>query len=221
MVRNFIITIACLVFLCAGSIYVNYYQYGKLKIVSDDLKIASEQLKGIETQKKLYHDMIVKMQTKLAKERQDFFEFAEEWIERLFNDIEELKKLNADIWGKEGLKDFESMEDLYRFLADDNTDKLEWTESGKWVCTDFALQLSKNAAKQGYRLYPTLVIGHNGNQITSLHVMNFAIVEKFMPSWGKDKFVIIVEPQTDEAYVFGRVLDDPSKWRTKWYKFLP
>ena len=215
----------CGILLIATPAYLGYNN-GKLQreltLAHTNVVELSQQFEDWEKDKAFHWKMIGNAAQRTSKSQADFREFSEEWIQRLFDDMERLKRLNEDVWGAEGLRDFPDMETLNTFLIKDDTDKLEWTMQGAWVCTDFALQLSKNAAKEGYRLHFSQVIAHQGNHITSLHMMNMAIVEKFIPGYGVGKFVIMIEPQTDEWYIFGQIVDDRVEYdREKWYPFLP
>lgn len=113
-------------------------------------------------------------------------------------------------WGRpEGLRDFQSLDDLKAWLAQDDTN--EWIilkpqgPDGEIVfndqCEDFALQLQRRAEKAGYRLsfYPMdreeyfqmfgvwLPVGKT-------HAMNLAII-------GNE--IYLIEPQTDEVWLYG------------------
>ena len=125
--------------------------------------------------------------------------------------LNEMKRQNYDAWGSEGLEDFNTMENLLVFLAQDKTDELEWREY-EFMCGDFSLVLMKSAAEKGYRLYAMSIFSMFGG-----HMMNFAIIEK---EWEGEphKLVVAVEPQTDELVILGRLSDaelwnDSSKWQ--------
>lgn len=77
------------------------------------------------------------------------------------------------------LKEFSTESDLRLFLFKDNTNKQTYVE-GKFDCNDFALMLSENARKQGYRIYMVF---------DKTHVLNVAFVKGL--AYG-------IEPQTDE-----------------------
>jgi len=211
--------------------YGNYTLIERVTVAEYELGIgvAELALKKIELEHnyELYSWIVTKDAMELAdyretlqkanKEQQEDYD---ERVEYLEEQIEKLKEQNREVWGKEGLRDFESKEALLLFLASDNTDKLEWTDTSKWVCTDFALQLMKNAAKEGYRLFPCLMWAYEGNTIVSAHYANIAHVDMFLPGHGEDSFIIAVEPQTDEIFIVGRTLD-PTSWRTYFYPMFP
>jgi len=129
----------------------------------------------------------------------------------------------AKVWGQRELVDFGDMKVLMRFLAEDDTDQMEYVgvPPAEYVCSHYSFQLMRNAADRGYRLYPVVVISMQGYKVVGMHMMTFAVVNRCVPQLGKeDKFIVFIEPMTDEITLFGR-LHDKSSWISQFYKFLP
>jgi len=135
---------------------------------------------------------------------------------------EQLNSMLREPWGTGELRDFESMDELLIFLANDDTDKMEYVgnEEVKYVCSHFSFTLMHNAEKQGYRIYPVLMYAMHGYQIVSSHMMCFAVCNKYISGVGEKRFLVAIEPMTDEVTIVGSVYDDRT-WIDKWYKFLP
>ena len=146
--------------------------------------------------------------------------------EQLLAEIRELKEQNRAKWGNSGLEDFPDMPTLLRFLADDRTNELEYHlddvqhDEDAWVCADYSFLLMRRAADRGYRLYPVVIFSMQGNRVVGAHMINFALVERFVPGVGIDEWIVAIEPMTDETTIIGRVYDNTT-WIEKWYKFLP
>jgi hypothetical protein len=87
------------------------------------------------------------------------------------------------------LRPFTSFKELKQFLDEDLTD--EYTYSRSFDCDDFAFMLSQNALNKGYQVFPFA----EGN-----HLKNVAHV-----ALGDTIVVYIVEPQTDEIRIWGKV----------------
>lgn len=134
---------------------------------------------------------------------------------------EELREQLEAVWGKEGLTDFANRDQLLKFLLEDDTDKLPYKLT-EWVCSDYVFLLMRNAAQQGFRLYPVLVYNITGyGEITSAHLMCLAVAPTYIDAEkGIQKALYLVEPQTDEIWGAG-LLYDESSWVRKIYPFLP
>ena len=85
---------------------------------------------------------------------------------------------------------FDSLSELRRFLETDQTDKQKYSRD--FDCDDFSFMLSQNAMNEGYQIFPFA----EGN-----HLKNMAHV-----SLGSSAVAVyVVEPQTDEIRLWGRV----------------
>jgi cell division protein FtsB len=154
-------------------------------------------------------------------EEQDKSEALSKQIDTL---IAEKRKLNAQL-SKEAFdwmvgKPFKSQDELVRFLADDDTDKLTYDDEGSFVCVEYTTLLMRNAAVEGYRIYPTLVAFIDGKTITSLHTMDFAVVEVRDDDGKVYEVVYLIEPQNDQWWQFG-IWDEPDSWQMELYPWLP
>lgn len=138
--------------------------------------------------------------------------------------IKQLEQELQKVWGGNKLRDFPDMATLQHFLADDKTDLISGTMPyipETYVCSHYAFELMRNAAEKGYRIYPVLEIASMGNVIYGLHMSNFAVVTQSVAGYGEKNLIVLIEPQTDEIWLFGSLYDDPATWRKTWYPFLP
>lgn len=87
------------------------------------------------------------------------------------------------------LRPFRSYKELKQFLDEDLTDEHIYSKS--FDCDDFAFMLSQNALNKGYQIFPFA----EGN-----HLKNVAHV-----ALGDTIIVYVVEPQTDELSIWGKV----------------
>ena len=87
------------------------------------------------------------------------------------------------------LRPFKSFKELKQFLDEDLTD--EHVYSKNFDCDDFAFLLSQNALNKGYQIFPFA----EGN-----HLKNVGHV-----ALGDAIIVYIIEPQTDEVSIWGKV----------------
>lgn len=121
-------------------------------------------------------------------------------------------------WG--GLRDFNSFEELMRFLIEDETDKLKYAEEAM-DCDDYTALLIRNAQVKGFRLYPIRWAFIEGQHINPMvHRLCEAIVEETMPDGKTARWLVWIEPQSDEWLKIG-LEDEPSSWREKIIPFLP
>lgn len=115
--------------------------------------------------------------------------------------------------------DFTSFTELQHFVANDLTDKINYTPED-WDCEDYVFALINNALAEGKRLYPVLVVIYQQPQyIVGLHMMAMALIPEITPSGEDVKRMVVIEAITDEMYWFG-ILDKPETWRTKFIPFL-
>jgi hypothetical protein len=90
----------------------------------------------------------------------------------------------------EYLRPFSGLRELKQFLEIDDTSELQYSHD--FDCDDFAFTLSQNAMNMGYQIFPYA----EGD-----HLKNVAHV-----SLGtKSTAVYVIEPQTDEISLWGRV----------------
>lgn len=237
--KKLIAVILALVLCLSVSMYGNYHFFYKATTIEMAWLAAEVNLELQQVKLEHRHELYSWATTKDAMELVDYREAIEEankeqqekfkeQVEYLEEQIKKLKDQNRAVWGDEGLVDFPNMETLMVFLAEDDTDKLEYFLEGmdeqKWVCADYAFQLMRRAAEKGYRLYPTWIYAMEGYNIVSAHMMCAAVVDKFIPGGndnGKDrKIVVAVESMTDEITIIGG-LHDKDSWIKKWYPFLP
>ncbi|MEJ2738936.1 MAG: hypothetical protein P8105_03740 [Dehalococcoidia bacterium] len=87
------------------------------------------------------------------------------------------------------LRPFKSYRELKQFLDEDLTDKHIYSMS--FDCDDFAFMLSQNALNKGYQIFPFA---------EGSHLKNVAHV-----ALGDAVVVYVVEPQTDEVRIWGKV----------------
>jgi len=186
----------------------------------DELYAEIWQLKGElgETDRK------IKWQERFYKDREKIWEGK---ISDLSLQIDELdkqrlkliEKLRGEIIGWDGLKDFKSMNELLSFLAQTNIYEL-WYVPDDLDCDDYTQLLQRTAAEAGYRMSPVWMLIREGNNIVAWHTMNYAIVEDYIEGQGKIKWVVVIEPQSNEIVVLGAV-DRPETWREKLVDWLP
>jgi hypothetical protein len=87
------------------------------------------------------------------------------------------------------LRPFRSYKELKQFLDEDLTDEHIYSKS--FDCDDFAFMLSQNALNRGYQIFPFAEDNHLKN------VAHVALDDTII--------VYIVEPQTDEIRIWGKV----------------
>ncbi len=85
------------------------------------------------------------------------------------------------------VRDFVDMDELFDFIKSDKTDEIEYS-SKRFNCMDFAITVSDNALKVGYRVI--FLYSYNLETGTS-HAVSMAYVQK-SAKW------MVWEPQTDE-----------------------
>jgi hypothetical protein len=106
------------------------------------------------------------------------------------SDIEMELQVRSPAGKIEHLRPFSSLRELKQFLEIDQTSELQYNRD--FDCDDFAFNLSQNAMNMGYQIFPFA----EGD-----HLKNVAHV-----SLGtKATAVYVIEPQTDEISLWGRV----------------
>jgi len=150
-------------------------------------------------------------------------------IEQLSDSVTALKKQVAGLqkqrvdevkgkWG--GLRDFHGFEEWQRFVMEDRTDKLQYAEE-ILDCEDYVAIFTRNAALEGFRVYPLRWVFIEGNRISPfVHRMCEVVVIETMPDGKVARWLVWYEPQSDEWLKIG-LEDDPSSWRDKIIPFLP
>ena len=215
----FALTIICAILIL--SLVWGWGTYGDAISENKDLKNQVATLELAQTDWQTSQADLVKAQRLVVKKLNQKINEQERLITELQKQLAEQARGG---WGGADLKDFPDMATLLHFLADDNTDQKEYIrspdEGEAYVCEHFSFQLMASASEEGYRLYPILIFSYSNNRIIAKHMMCFAIVEKYISGSGTHKFIVAIEPLTDETVIVGR-LHDVESWIEKWYRFLP
>ena len=96
------------------------------------------------------------------------------------------------------MRNFRDLSELESFLAADKTNETNFVDE-TYDCDNFAMDLSENAAKIGYKIYLQTNVSNQ-----EVHMMNSTIIE--IPR----QRVIFIEPQSDKTFL-GPYLDDEKK----------
>jgi len=147
------------------------------------------------------------------------FAEAEAESDALLRENRELKvQLKKELRGEwAGLRDFENRAEFFDFTTSWNS-AIIYKETD-FDCTEYSYMLMRDAAEEGFRLYPMILFELEGNRVVSSHLLCMAVVHETIQGI-EDDWIYALEPQHMIPNLVGR-LGDRSSWITKWWKLFP